>query len=250
MLVGLVFDQFAPLFGVYSKTIIGGIYGDINGFIQAPAGAILTAFIGLFGGLFGYANAPIIDADTTYNNGLIEIFSQAPNSAYTIQNNGFVRDFIAPHIGGLTNFIGGINRLSCPSSGATIVTITEGFESIFECGFESPYVVILATNNIEMIGLFEALHSAFDTTNYGDIGHITSPYPTLNGVEFLGVFNEMNDSKINENEIYENEIESDILNYENKINENDIGFVCGELQWLNPLFLYTFSTKCSTIVKS
>ena len=50
----------------------------------------------------------------------------------------------------------------------------------------------------------------------------------------FAVFSEMNDSKINENEIYENEMVVDILNYENKINENEIGFVYG----------------CSTIVES
>ena len=59
-----------------------------------------------------------------------------------------------------------------------------------------------------MVGLFEALHSAFDTTNYGDIGHILSTYPIRMEVELLGafdtplaVFTEINNSKINENDI-------------------------------------------------
>ena len=89
LLIGLLFDQFAPLFGVCSQICIGGIYGDINRFIQTPVGAILTTFIGLFGGFIGYIIVPMTGADTTYNNGLIEIFCQAPQGACTIQNNGF-----------------------------------------------------------------------------------------------------------------------------------------------------------------
>ena len=103
LLIGLVIDQFAPLFGVCSQICIGGIYGDNNGFIQAPSGAILTTFIGLFGELIGYTIAPMTGADTTHN-------------------NEFVKSLISPHIGGdLTNCIGGINELSCPSGGTTIV---------------------------------------------------------------------------------------------------------------------------------
>ena len=46
-----------------------------------------------------YANAPIIVADTEYNNSYIGIDTEAPQGAYTIQNNGFVRGIIAPDIG-------------------------------------------------------------------------------------------------------------------------------------------------------
>ena len=88
---------------------------------------ILTPSICLFGGLIAYTITPEIGGDTTDNNEFIGII--------TIQNNGFVRDLIAPHIGGLTNCIGGTNGLPCPRGGATTVTITEGFESIFKCDF-------------------------------------------------------------------------------------------------------------------
>ena len=40
--------------------------------------AILTAFIGLFSELIGYTIVPMTGGDTIYNNGLIEIFCQAP----------------------------------------------------------------------------------------------------------------------------------------------------------------------------
>ena len=45
----------------------------------------------------------MVGADTTYNNELIEIFSQAPNGAYTVQIVDLL-DLIAPDSGaGLTN---------------------------------------------------------------------------------------------------------------------------------------------------
>ena len=120
------------------------------------------------------------------------------------------------YFNGYSEFAPGVG-LSTP----TTVPIIEGIENIFtgvstpnitaiSFEYESPHGVILATNNGAIVELFEALHSVFETTNYGDIRHILSPYPTQIGVEFLGafdtpfaVFNEMNDSKINENEIYE-----------------------------------------------
>ena len=72
-------------------------------------------------------------ADTTYNTGYIRNVFDAPQGSYTIQSNGLVGDLIAPHIrGGLTNFIGCINGLSCPHGGET-VTIVSGF--LF-CGFK------------------------------------------------------------------------------------------------------------------
>ena len=120
---------------------------------------LFVAVLSIFNGLFG---------------GLIGYTIAPIIGADTIHNNEFVKSLIALHIGRLTNFIGFNNGLSYPQCGG----------------------VILATHNIEMIGLFEALHRAFDTTNYGDIGHILSPYPIRNGVEFLGVFNEMNDNEI------------------------------------------------------
>ena len=131
LLIGFAFDQFAPLFGAVLQTfiqLIGGIFGQL--FV-----AVLSIFNGLFGGLIGYTIAPIIGADT-------------------IHNNEFVKSLMAPHIGvGLTNFIGFNNGPSCPRGGTTTVTITEGFESIFECRFESPHGVFLATNNSEIVGL-------------------------------------------------------------------------------------------------
>ena len=238
--------MFAPLFGAYLQTfiqLVGGIFGQL--FV-----AVLSIVNGSFGGLIGYTIAPIIGADTTYIKDFIGNDTEAPQGVYTIQNKGLTTLYTGS---GLTNFIGpsggtctitpiiiaflyrlngypgfapGV-RLTTPTTVPKVEGIKNIFAAVstpnattidFEC--ESPYGVILATNNIEMIGLFETLHSVFDTTNYGDIGHILSPYPTRNGVEFLGVFNEMNDSKINDSEIYENEMVFDILNYENKMNEN------------------------------
>ena len=80
---------------------------------------IIICVCGLSSELIGYTIVPMTGANTIYNNGLIEIFCQAPQGAHTIHINGCVKSRIAPLGGGLPNFIGGINGLSCPRGGTT-----------------------------------------------------------------------------------------------------------------------------------
>ena len=139
LLIGLVFYLFAPLFGAVLETSIGDINGhsnsNIGDFVQVPVGAILTAFIGIFGGLFGYADASM--NDTKFNNGYLA------NDMEASQNNGLDTGLIAPHSGaGLTNFIGCNNG----RGGETITTIIIRFLYCFNeyCnGFVNDRGVIL-----------------------------------------------------------------------------------------------------------
>ena len=85
-------------------------------------GAILTAFIGIFGGLIGHADASKNGTDTKYHNGYL-----ASDIAVS-QNNGLDSGLIAPHSGSaFTNFIGCNNGRSSSCGGETITTIIMGY---------------------------------------------------------------------------------------------------------------------------
>ena len=139
-----VCDVLAPMFDAVLQIFIsdtnGHNNGDINDFVQAPVGAIFTAFIGI---LIGYADAPKNGTDTKYNNVIFYLTSdtKAP------QNNGLGRGLIAPHSdAGLTNFIGCNNRRCVPRGGEPIATIIIGFLYCFNeyCnGFENDRSVVL-----------------------------------------------------------------------------------------------------------
>ena len=201
LLICLVFEQFAPLFGAYLQTfigLIGGIFGQL--FV-----AVLSIFNGLFGGLIRYTIELIIGADTTHNNDFIGNDTEAPQGACTIQINGFVGGLIALHVdGALTNFIGCDNGLSCPHGPTTAVTIVSGFllclngylgltpgvgsttpatvtimegiENIFECGFESPNVIFFATNNSEIVRFFGAPDGSFSSDIKKEFGDVVVLY--------------------------------------------------------------------------
>ena len=166
--------------------------GLIGGLITPHTGVGLTNFIGFNNGLFYPSHSATM---VTIVTGFIYCVNGYAGFTLGAELTAIEAITMAIRI----EFKGVLNT-------SATVTITEGFETIFECGFESPNGVFLATNNNEMVGLFEALYSAFDTTNDGDIGYILSPHTIQNRVEFVGlfdtpfiVFNEMNDSKINEN---------------------------------------------------